>query len=59
MIIDETKCIKCGMCFDNCKHHGLTEVMSGGMVLYAQNDNCIQCGECISNCPAECIYESE
>ena len=57
MRIDETKCIKCGMCFDNCEHHGLTVVTVDNKTLYVQNDNCKQCGECISNCPAECIDE--
>lgn len=57
MKIDESKCIQCGMCYNNCVHHGLTEVTTHGVLLYIQNDNCKQCGECISNCPSEAIYE--
>jgi len=58
MKIDSEKCINCGMCYNNCKYHGLTEVSTHGILLYVQNDNCKQCGECISNCPNEAIYEN-
>lgn len=55
--IDSEKCIHCGMCHDNCEHHGLTLVSTHDTVLYIQNAKCIQCKECLKNCPAEAIYE--
>jgi len=59
MRIDESKCIKCGMCHDNCKHEGITLNYTHDVFMFSFNDNCIQCGECLSNCPAEAIYEDE
>jgi ferredoxin hydrogenase large subunit len=57
MKIDSEKCIQCGMCYNDCDNHGLTEVTTHGVLLYVQNDNCIQCGECLKNCPAGAITE--
>lgn len=57
MRIDEEKCIKCGMCADNCGYHGITVVNTSGKTLFITNDNCRSCGECIGQCPAEAIYE--
>ena len=58
MRIAEEKCIKCGMCADNCPHKGITVNYSHDNFVLTFNDNCIQCGECLSNCPAESIYEN-
>ena len=57
MKIDEKLCINCGMCYDNCTHHGLNEVKQNGKVHYIQNTNCIGCRECLIACPAQCITD--
>jgi len=58
MRIDEEKCIKCGMCADNCQRKGITVNYSHDNFVLTFNENCIQCGDCMSECPAESIYEN-
>jgi len=45
IIIDEEKCIGCGICVDYC--NGVLEVIA--------LDDCIECHSCQQNCPEEAI----
>lgn len=49
VLIDNNKCIRCGLCADNCAVHALIEDKEGyyrcGKLL------CFRCGQCVAICP--------
>lgn len=55
ILIDETKCKKCGICIDTCPHY--LEKDENGFP-FGGNENllgCIQCGNCMMLCPNDAI----
>ena len=59
IIIDQEKCIGCGLCADDCVFNSLT--IEDGKAKY--NRHCIQCGHCVAICPMNAVsipdYEME
>ena len=54
-VIDESKCIGCGICEGECP----TEAISpSGDVYVIDADECIDCGACAAVCPEEAISEA-
>jgi len=49
-IIDEAKCIGCGLCVEGCRAFG-----NGALILQVRHDRCINCNQCAiaTVCPAE------
>ena len=49
-VIDEDKCIGCGICVKGCRAFG-----NGSLVLQARHDRCLNCNQCsiASVCPAQ------
>jgi Na+-translocating ferredoxin:NAD+ oxidoreductase subunit B len=49
-VIDEPKCIGCGLCVKGCKTFG-----NSSLILQARHDRCLNCNECsiAATCPAE------
>ncbi|HCU34177.1 MAG TPA: hypothetical protein DGT21_01660 [Armatimonadetes bacterium] len=51
-VIDEEKCIGCGVCVKGCRTFG-----NSSLILQIRHDRCINCNECAiaAKCPAEAI----
>ncbi len=51
-VIDESKCIGCGVCVKGCETFG-----NGSLILQIRHDRCINCNQCaIANvCPSDAI----
>ena len=54
LVLDEEKCIGCGMCLDVCPHEVFRR--NNGRVSLADRDGCMECGACARNCPVEAVY---
>jgi NADH-quinone oxidoreductase subunit F/NAD(P)H dehydrogenase (quinone)/NADP-reducing hydrogenase subunit HndC len=52
-VVDESKCIKCGICFKNCPVGAID--WKKKETAYINRDKCIKCMSCILNCPANAI----
>jgi len=63
--IDVKKCLKCGLCADNCPEGAITEkvIQSEGLTLRVTRivpEKCTDCGVCVSAeywCPAQAIFK--
>ena len=69
--IDQTKCIKCGKCFNQCPYHAISMIQrpcasACGMDAIGSDelgrakinyDKCVSCGQCIVNCPFGAIAD--
>jgi NAD-dependent dihydropyrimidine dehydrogenase PreA subunit len=53
LVLDEQRCIGCGMCLAVCPH--AVFAMAHGRVRMNDRDACMECGACVRNCPAEAI----
>ena len=51
--LDESKCIKCGLCVDVCPQNVFSNVNNKYIV--QQPENCIECGACVLNCKGDAI----
>ena len=51
--IDESECIGCGICADNCQQKAITM----GDTAKVDNSLCVGCGGCVESCPAGAISE--
>ncbi len=54
LILDEEKCVGCGMCLVVCPHAVMAPL--DGRVVVARRDACMECGACARNCPVEAIH---
>jgi nitroreductase/NAD-dependent dihydropyrimidine dehydrogenase PreA subunit len=52
VIIDQEKCVGCGLCCKDCPHHVL-ELRDGKAALLS--DTCLHCGHCIAICPRSAV----
>lgn len=50
--IDQSKCISCGICADNCRYHAIS-VTDGGVL--ADPVRCEGCGVCVYVCPSDAV----
>ncbi len=50
-LIDQDKCVKCGMCQKICPHDAILEFDK----YKVKNQRCIGCGQCAQNCPKQAI----
>ena len=53
LVLDEEKCIGCGMCTLVCPHGVLA--MNGRKAQIDDLDGCMECGACAKNCPANAL----
>ncbi len=49
LVLDDGKCVGCGMCTEVCPHGVLTS--AGRKVAIGDRDGCMECGACAKNCP--------
>ena len=70
-VIDEEKCVKCGLCVDVCQYHAIVKqerpcaVACGMKAIYSDEygraaidyDKCVSCGMCLVNCPFGAIID--
>ncbi len=65
--VNTDKCLKCGLCIDNCPNNAIVQVKTsnyGGLTLrHVKIDpkKCKSCGVCVSEeywCPAQAIAEA-
>jgi len=54
-VIDEEKCIACGLCAKNCVAHAITGEKKG-RPYFIDRQKCLKCGACLARCPREAIY---
>lgn len=68
IVLDRSRCIKCGRCVATCKekvgtnsiifHDVNGEIVVGPQDLECFDDtNCILCGQCVNACPVDALYE--
>jgi electron transport complex protein RnfB len=56
MKIDQSKCMSCGMCSDECKNGAVKiDYMGKYTAPHIDENICIGCGMCAEICPAEAI----
>jgi len=53
LVLDEEKCVGCGMCLNVCPHAVLN--MNGRHAYIQSRDSCMECGACARNCPSAAI----
>lgn len=53
LLLDENKCIGCGMCALVCPHRVFA--LSDGKAEITGKNRCMECGACELNCPANAI----
>lgn len=53
LVLDEDKCVGCGMCTQVCPQGVLT--MNGRKARIVDLDGCMECGACAMNCPTEAL----
>lgn len=53
LLVDDEKCIGCGMCTIVCPHRVLT--MKERKAHITDKDRCMECGACAVNCPVDAI----
>jgi ferredoxin len=53
LVLDQEKCVGCGMCLIVCPHAVLG--MNNGHARIEDRDACMECGACARNCPAEAV----
>ena len=59
-VVDEDKCIACGLCEQTCEYGAVKVVAKGGrQVAVVDHSLCYGCGECTSICPTRAIYFPE
>ena len=70
-VIDQSKCIKCGKCFNQCPYHAITKIERPCAAACGMNaiesdeyghakinyDKCVSCGMCLVNCPFAAIAD--
>jgi nitroreductase/NAD-dependent dihydropyrimidine dehydrogenase PreA subunit len=55
LIINESRCSKCGICADDCPM-GIIDMSGGFPVLSKENESrCISCGHCLAVCPRSAL----
>ena len=56
--IDQSKCIKCGKCFNQCPYRAISKIESDEQGRAKINyDKCVSCGMCLVNCPFGAIAD--
>ncbi len=56
---DESCCIACQACLDNCKHKITNALSIEDFRIARDEDYCLQCGECILKCPTGALYRGK
>ena len=55
IVIDEDKCIGCGICIDFCNVDAIAVNEESGVVEVIALEDCIECHSCQQNCPEGAI----
>ena len=55
IVIDEGKCIGCGICIDFCNVDAIAVNEERGVVEVVALEDCIECHSCQQNCPEGAI----
>jgi len=55
IVIDEEKCIGCGICIDFCNVDAIAVNEERGVVEVVALEDCIECHSCQQNCPEGAI----
>ncbi|MQL51024.1 4Fe-4S dicluster domain-containing protein [Desulfofundulus thermobenzoicus] len=54
-VVDEEKCIACGLCARQCVAHAISGEKKG-RPYFIDRQKCLKCGACLASCPREAIY---
>ncbi|OAT85547.1 NADH dehydrogenase [Desulfotomaculum copahuensis] len=54
-VIDEEKCVSCGLCAKNCVARAINGEKKG-RPYFIDRQKCLKCGVCAAHCPQEAIY---
>ncbi|MBE3587228.1 MAG: NADH-quinone oxidoreductase subunit NuoF [Thermoanaerobacteraceae bacterium] len=54
-VVDEEKCIACGLCARECVAHAISGEKKG-RPYFIDRQKCLKCGACLARCPREAIY---
>ena len=55
IVIDEEKCIGCGICVDYCNVDAIAVNDERGVLEVVALEDCIECHRCQQNCPEDAI----
>ncbi len=53
-VINQTKCIKCGLCMRKCSFNAIE---FNNEMYNIRKDRCDECGDCYINCPKKAIQK--
>ena len=56
-VLDQERCMNCGLCVDLCPEQAIS--MSSNYTVVLDSSKCTGCGSCINECPNEAIYLAE
>jgi 2-oxoacid:acceptor oxidoreductase delta subunit (pyruvate/2-ketoisovalerate family) len=56
-VLDQERCMNCGLCIDLCPDQAIS--MSSNYTVVIDSNKCTGCGSCIEDCPNEAISLSE
>lgn len=56
LVMEEGKCIFCGICAKKCPSHALTVTRRPEQSWKFERFRCILCGSCVEACPKKCLH---
>ncbi len=56
LVIEEDKCIFCGICARKCPANALTVTRKPDQAWQFERFRCILCGACVEACPKKCLH---
>lgn len=56
LLIEEDKCIYCGICAKKCPSHALEVTRKPDQSWQFERYRCILCGACVEACPKKCLH---
>ena len=57
--IDENKCVRCGICAEECPAKIIDEVNAYPVPAHDADELCIRCGHCVAVCPKDALFHED